>query len=172
MSLTSLWENRGAIVIAIGLLFALGLLVNWLAWIFKFGRFAQTSSTPTPAQPLRFIIANFFAEIINDFRHFLALVIVVLFAVALFAAMYPGLMSGDTSQVTDGVQAVAAALGGLIGSIIGYYFGESAASRKDSNESTVRDTGSPVQQSPQGDEAVPGIVPAPAPPIDTSNKGP
>jgi len=86
--------------------------------------------------------------------------------------MLPGLMSGEISQVTDGVQAVAAALGGLIGSIIGYYFGESAASRKDSNESTVRDTGSPVQQSPQGDEAVPGIVPAPAPPIDTSNKGP
>lgn len=68
-------------------------------------------------------------KIIYEFRHLLALLIVVLFAVALFAAMWPGMMKGDVALIKDGLQAVAAALGGLIGSIIGYYFGESAASK-------------------------------------------
>ena len=148
---------------------ALGLFLQWMAWIFKLGRFSHPQSSPaSPGQPLRFIIANFFAEIINDFRHFLALVIVLLFAVALFAAMYPGLRARDISTLTEGVEAVAAALGGLIGSIIGYYFGESAATRKDLGDASpsARDTSTPVQQPPSGDQPPPGIVSAPEPPGD------
>jgi hypothetical protein len=163
MTISSLWDHRGAIAVAIAGLFAIGLFVNWMAWIFKIGRFARASVTPAPGQPLRYVVANFFAEIINDFRHFLALVIVVLFAVALFAAMYPGLLTGNIDTLTDGVQAVAAALGGLIGSIIGYYFGESAASRKDA-QTVVRDTSAPVQQAPEQSDSLTDVVPAPEPP--------
>ena len=162
--LTYLWEARGGILVAAFVLLVVTLFVNWIAWIFRLGRFEQSGS-PSPTPTLRFVVANFFAEIINDFRHFLALLIVLLFAVALFAAMYPGLSANDVGKLTDGLQAVAAALGGLIGSIMGYYFGESAASRKEADSNApVPDASSPVQQPPAGNEPVSGIVPAPTPP--------
>ncbi|MBM3819302.1 MAG: hypothetical protein FJW14_09855 [Acidimicrobiia bacterium] len=156
------WDNRGGFLIAFAALLAFCLLLNWLAWMFRWGRFAQTGVAPAPTQPLRFLVGKFFVEIINDFRHFLALVIVLLFAAALGAAMYPGLADGNIMDVTEGVEAVAAALGGLIGSIIGYYFGESAASQKTAQRPTsLSDAGTPVQQAPPDEEQVPGITPAP-----------
>ena len=79
------------------------------------------------ADSIRYVLADFFVKIINDFRHLLALVLVLLFGLAVFAAMWPGMMKQDVNLIKDGLQGVAAALGGLIGSIIGYYFGESAA---------------------------------------------
>jgi hypothetical protein len=157
------WDNRGGFLVAFAALVAACLLLNWIAWIFRWGRFAQTRVAAAPTQPLRFLAGNFFVEIINDFRHFLALVMVLLFAVALFVAMYPGLVAGEIEAIKDGVQAVAAALGGLIGSIIGYYFGESAASKgaQTTPLPAVGDTRTPVQQPPPDDEPISDIVPAP-----------
>jgi hypothetical protein len=56
------------------------------------------------------VLANFFVKIVNDFRHLLALVLVILFGLALFAAMWPGMMKQDVSLIKDGLQGVAAAL--------------------------------------------------------------
>lgn len=161
------WDNRGGFLVAFAVLVAVCFLLNWIAWIFRLGRFSQPTGPGAPTQqPLRFLIGNFFVEIINDFRHFLALVIVLLFAVALFVGMYPGLVHGDIDAIKDGVQAVAAALGGLIGSIIGYYFGESAASKsaQTTQPPIVGDTRTPVQQPPPDEGPISDIVAAPPPP--------
>jgi hypothetical protein len=94
--------------------------------MFGLGRFARKSSSESG---LRFVLANFFVKLINDFRHLLALLIFVLFALALFASMWPGMMKQDATTIKQGLEGVAAALGGLIGSIIGCYFGESAGGK-------------------------------------------
>jgi len=161
--LNFIWQNRGALWTLVGLLVVVCAFVTWMAWVFGWGRFARRSA-PSSGQTLPYVVTRFFVEIINDFRHFLALVIVVLFAGALGIAMYPGFRAGDVGALTEGVESVAAALGGLIGSIIGYYFGESAAARKDADGSMddVRDTSTPVQQTPGGNMT--GVIPAPEPP--------
>jgi hypothetical protein len=125
--LSFLAAQRNGILLLLLVFGAMGLLLNWLLWMFRWGRFR--GSPPQADSKLRFVVADFFVKLINDFRHLLALVIVLLFAFTLFLAMLPGLRDGKIDEVKDGVQAVAAALGGLIGSIIGYYFGESAASK-------------------------------------------
>lgn len=71
------------------------------------------------------MIVRFFVQLINNFRHFLALVLVLIFVAVLFGAIVAGRHS--TEDLTKCVQAVMATLGGLIGSIVGNYFGESAA---------------------------------------------
>jgi len=115
-------------------LFSLGLFAQWVMWLFGWGRFARRPTgmdgSYHPETPIG-LGAVFFAKLISEFRHLLALVIVGLFAVALFVAMLPGLRAGNIAEIKSGVEAVAAALGGLIGSIIGYYFGESTAVRAD-----------------------------------------
>ncbi len=144
-------------------------VVNWLLWMFGWGRFtgargsAGRSGRPTT---IRYVLAEFFVQIVNDFRHLLALVLVSLFAVTLLIAMVPPLFRDggpDLNSMRDGLQAVAAALGGLIGSIVGYYFGESAGKRA---EPTVPGVQQPaVQNVPEaGSPPPPGIQP-PAPPI-------
>ena len=53
-------------------LFTVVLFVQWLAWIFSLGRFRV--ATRTPSTRLRFIVAEFFVTVINDFRHLLSIV--------------------------------------------------------------------------------------------------
>lgn len=169
MRLQDLWADRGAIIIIVGVCFAVVLLIQWVAWLFKWGRFGSppVQAATAPTQPLRFLIANFFAEIINDFRHLLALIIISVFAIALFVGMYPGLVTNNVETIADGVQAVAAALGGLIGSIIGYYFGESAATRNPPGGGRAAPTGgSPVQRPPSAEGDAAPIVAAPLPPSE------
>jgi hypothetical protein len=119
-------ERRDGILLLLLTLIVLCVLVNWVLWMLGWGRFRGAVRTESK---LRFILADLFVKIINDFRHLLALVIVVLFSLALFAAIWPGMMKQDVALIKEGLQGVAATLGGLIGAIIGYYFGESAASR-------------------------------------------
>ena len=163
-ALEYVWHHRGGIAILLIAAFGLMAVVQWLAWIFRFGRFRPAPNAgPSPVRqtsnPLRYVAANFFVEIINDFRHFLALVVVTVFALALAVGMYPGLRNWSVEEIGKGVQAVAAALGGLIGSIIGYYFGESAATQR------REDRQPPETQSVQEPQAPgPGITPAPPPP--------
>ena len=138
--------QRSGILLLLLVVVVLAILLNWLLWMFRWGRFRGTS--PQTDQRLRVILTEFFVKLIDDFRHLLALVIVLLFALALFLAMLPGLKSGNLSDLKDGIQAVAAALGGLIGSIIGYYFGESAGSRtrEPSGLNEAQTSASPVPQ--------------------------
>jgi hypothetical protein len=122
--------------------------VNWLAWIWGWGRFKNEPGIPNEPQQrtdsnLRQVLAKFFTTIIDEFRHLLALIIVLVFAVTMGLAMYPGLVNHDIDGMLKAVQAVAASLGGLLGSIIGYYFGESAASKSNrrlADTATTTDT--------------------------------
>ena len=101
--------------------------MNWVLWTFRWGRYSGPASTDSK---IRYVLTDFLVNIINDFRHLLALVIVILFGVALFTAMWPGMMKEDVTLIKDGLQGVLASFGGLLGAVIGYYFGESAASKR------------------------------------------
>jgi hypothetical protein len=149
--LTWLAQQRDGILILLLMLMVLGFLVNWVLWMFGWGRFAGDARTDSK---IRFVLTDFFVKIINDFRNLLALLIFFLFAVAIFAAIWPGIMKGDVGQIRDGLQAAAAALGGLIGSIIGYYFGESAASKGTPPPADKSPVADPSQQQPPTPETV------------------
>jgi hypothetical protein len=163
--LVYLAEHRAGIFVLIAIAGVICVLAQWVAWIFGLGRFARTPSPGTrPLNPLRYVVVDLFVQIINDFRHLLALVVVTMFAVTLGAAMWPGLSSGDVELLKDGLQAVAAALAGLIGSIIGYYFGESAATRREPPSRAGADGGAPVQAPLPPGGVAPAVRPAQAPP--------
>jgi hypothetical protein len=137
-------KQQTGIAVFLGSVLVLMLLVQWLAWIFRWGRFGRKQ--PERTSQLRFVIADLFVKIINDFRHLLALVIMLIFAATLAAVL---LWAPHFKEVKDGLQVVVAAMGGLVGSIIGYYFGESAAKAKPAGESAEEPpaaaSGQPVQ---------------------------
>ena len=108
------------------LLVAIGLgCIQWACWIFKVGRFGHESfkKRETQNSHLRYMIANFFVNIVNDFRHLLALFIVSIFAITLFISLYKTPWY-DTEKIINIMQSVSSTFGGLIGAIIGFYFGE------------------------------------------------
>ena len=108
-------------------------------------------SQEPPGKSIRFILAELAANIINEFRHLLALVLVLLL---LFGGVLAyGLVRGgkDAQGISDVIQAVASSLGGLIGAIIGYYFGESAGSRRRADEPTA------IRDVDQGEDVGEGI---------------
>ncbi len=103
-------------------------ILNWLARIFNWGRYKHTEASYVRDRDRLF--ADFLARLINDFRHLLALVIVVVFVSLIFYSMS---MTDVFDQKMDALQLVIASLGGLLGSIIGYYFGESAVRKAQAN---------------------------------------
>jgi hypothetical protein len=158
-------DHRSGIWVLLVTLVVLCVVLQWCCWIFRLGRFRVDAVMGTrQPNPLRFVVAEFFVRLINDFRHLLALIVVFMFALALFTAMMPGMLDRDLNSMKDGLQAVAAALAGLIGSIIGYYFGESAG-RKELERAVAVESSSPLVQ---GEPAAGGdggeIRPAPKPP--------
>jgi Mn2+/Fe2+ NRAMP family transporter len=134
------------------------------------GRFGRTPA-PSARAELRFIFSEAAVKIINDFRHLLALIIVLIFAFALGYSLIKAAsaVTNATSptmidNMKEALQAVVATLGGLVGSIIGYYFGESSVVK--SPDSKPADTGlgksAPVQEPPkEGEQKAP---PPPQPP--------
>lgn len=135
--------ERTGILTLVFILIAAGGVVNWVLWMFGWGRFRGTVKADSK---IRYVVSDFFVKIINEFRDLLALAMVALFGVALFAAMWPGLQGRAVQELKDGVQAVGATLGGLIGSIIGYYFGESAGKRKSLTPKNVLTLPGPAEQ--------------------------
>lgn len=128
----ALAAGRTGIFVLILIAFAVVSLLQWIAWLFAWGRFrplkpGDTSSVPADTT-IRKALVDLLGKIIYEFRHLLALVIVIMFALTLFLVIYAGWP--DLEKIKDGVQVVVASLGGLVGSIIGYYFGESAAERR------------------------------------------
>lgn len=124
-------QNQWAgILVAALILVLLTALVHWLAWVFGRGRFDQPA--PAKKDQLRYVVTNFFVEVINDFRHLLALVIILIFALALVNSLVLVWFVDDANRIDaigKAMQGVVSTLGGLIGAIIGYYFGEKAAQR-------------------------------------------
>lgn len=126
-------ENTHGFAVLVGILFFLTLLIQWTAWLFKWGRFGKSeATTDSDDRPsIRYMVAQFMIEIINDFRHLLASTLTLVFVVALLSVLFITWRNNfDIEVFKDGLHAVVASLGGLIGSVIGYYFGESAAEKK------------------------------------------
>jgi hypothetical protein len=131
-------------------------LLQWVLWMFGWGRFR---GSVTKDSTTRYVLQQFFVKIIYDFRNLLALIVVALFAGALFTAMWTGIQEHSVDQLKEGLQSVAAALGGLIGSIIGYYFGESAGKGKlPGAKDTAAQGGQAEQDPPSGESTDEGIT--------------
>lgn len=126
-------EHWVGIAVIFSALCGLAALAQWVCWMFGLGRFElrhQGKNPVTRESSLRFVIADLLVKIINDFRHLLALVVMLIFALTLLYAL---LRSENTAEgINKALQSVVATMGGLIGSIIGYYFGESAGQRASS----------------------------------------
>ena len=129
------FEND-AIIFVLGISIVSLIVIQWFCWIFQIGRFKATSRTDTApqdeSQHVRYIIANLFVNIINDFRHLLALVIVLVFAITLFVVLY----KNPATEIGSAMQSVSSVFGGLIGAIIGFYFGEKSALRDNNSNNT------------------------------------
>ena len=155
---TFLETHQVGILTLIAILVAVVLLTQWLAWIFSVGRFGAKNPTPGDLS-LRYIVSQFLVNVIDDFRHLLALIIVIIFALVLgYAIIQAG---NDLDKITAALQAVVATLGAIIGSILGYYFGESAATKSLVQDQVPTPAGEP--ELPAG-QAVEGIKAAPIPP--------
>lgn len=160
--------HRSGILLFMLLVLVAMLVLHWVTWLFARGRFRDAGPTVSRPQGLRIIFTDFLARIINDFRHLLALVIVLIFAAVLSYAMVRA--GAALSDMNDAIQTVVASLGGLVGSIIGYYFGESAVVRARESDTANRGTGDggtggTGRGAPQ---AVPRVAPMvePVPPIE------
>lgn len=127
-------DRIGSIVLFVILaLFGVTLLVQWWMWLAGAGRFKASRPRDGDREPVARMFAGAFIKIVDDFRHFLALMLLAVFFLTLFLVVLIGWhrSAGDRTieAVTDGIQLVVAALGGLVGSIVGYYYGESAVRR-------------------------------------------
>jgi hypothetical protein len=138
--------------------------IQWVAWIFGLGRFkaattGEANAAPTPGSgqtPIRHVIANLFVKVIDDFRHLLALIIIVMFAITLVYSLY--VAGTEADKISESLQAVTGSLSGIIGVIIGYYFGESAAKRAadDSQQPIVIEPDDNDQADPDAPPPTPG----------------
>jgi hypothetical protein len=161
--LTFLDTHSGGLLVMFLCLAAVVGLIQWLAWIFSRGRFRPDRiGAKVGASSLRFVFADLLVKIINDFRHFLALVVVAIFALALSYVLYRA--DNNMASITDAMQTVVATLGGLVGSILGYYFGESAARKSLEEGARERPAEEPEQTDRQPREEEKPPRPAPAPP--------
>jgi hypothetical protein len=93
----------------IGLLFALMATVTWCFWVLGRGRFSRPRPTDDRST-IAYYIGTFVGQIITEFRHFLALMVVMLFAVTMATVIFLG--RHHFEDVKTGVQVVAASLGG------------------------------------------------------------
>ena len=156
--LTFLRDHSAALGLLLATLAFIALICHWMAWVFGWGRFNSATPQPPRSNQIRFVIADLFTKIIDDFRHFLALIVVVIFAASLAYAM---LRAGpDGEGVSKAVQGIVASLGGLVGSILGYYFGESAGARKsEAAPAAVPPEAVAVQTAPPAAAPLPNTAP-------------
>ncbi|MGG8495026.1 hypothetical protein ACQY1Q_01305 [Tenacibaculum sp. TC6] len=122
--LTFLSTYSSGILVLILTLFSLILMINWLAVIFNWGKYKSPPLYSKNSGNLAYMVTQFFANLINDFKHFLALIIVLIFAGLIVFSMAT---TDDFNNKMKALQLVIASLGGIVGTVIGYYFGESAA---------------------------------------------
>jgi membrane protein DedA with SNARE-associated domain len=126
---TFLETHSTGVMLLILLLVTFVVIIRWLFQIFAIGKYSNRKVDREQDTSITYIITRSLVNIVDDFRHFLALLIVILFVILIIASMWAG--RGDFDNVMEAMQLVIASLGGLLGSIIGYYYGESAARSKD-----------------------------------------
>ena len=85
-------DQRAGILMFLLTLIVLTGVAQWVLWILGRGRFRYQSSSG--------VFRELITKIIYEFRHLLALAIVLLFSVALFFAIWPGVM-GEASKIFE-----------------------------------------------------------------------
>ena len=85
--LVFLGENTRGFAVLVGILFILILSIQWIAWLFNWGRFRQIEAE-TDRPSIRYMVAEFITKIINDFRHVLAIALTLIFAVAILSVLF------------------------------------------------------------------------------------
>lgn len=150
--------NRIGIVFLGQIVLSVAVLVIAACWTFGWGRFSRhPAGGPSKSENLRYLITEALTKIINDFRHLLALILVVIFGCALVYTLVQA--GGDMVLIKEALQAVTSTLGGLVGSIIGYYFGESKG-RASANDGGAQGPLEVPPQNPAAGPPVPDITPA------------
>lgn len=117
-------KHYAAVLLLVLIFFSIFLVIAWLARVFGWGKFKYLTDGRMEEGNITYIFSRFLVNLIDDFKHLLALVIVIVFIGLIFYSMAS---TDDFQEKMDALQLVIASLGGLLGSIIGYYFGESAA---------------------------------------------
>lgn len=135
---TFLETHSTGVMLLILLLVTFVVIIRWLFQIFAIGKYSNRKVDREQDTSITYIITRSLVNIVDDFRHFLALLIVILFVILIIASMWAA--RGNFDNVMDAMQLVIASFGGLLGSIIGYYYGESAARNKDKGGVTTTDT--------------------------------
>ena len=157
-------SNATGILMFVIIVFVALYAMNSIAKIFSWGRYKRLNQEAEANSALYYGVSVFFVNLINDFKHLLALVIVLIFTGLIIYSMAAGT---NFTEKLDALKLVIASLGGLLGSIIGYYFGESAA--RNSNPTRVT-LGSP--EPPGADNPAPDQDPiTPAPMLDIEPQG-
>lgn len=163
---------RVALLCFSGLLLAALVTANWLAWIFNWGRFKRPAvALGKPDQTrLSYVLADAAVRLVNDFRHLLALLLVVIFGCTLGWVLYT---SKTPEHMWEGLKTVTATLGGIVASIIGYYFGEARGTPASKGAPPPASREEPVQlpppPAPDG-TVVDDIVPVKRPEPEASPK--
>jgi type IV secretory pathway VirB2 component (pilin) len=142
--------KRDGIVLLGQIALCVALLAIVACWTFGWGRFSRDAVGARPkSENLRYLI--------NDFRHLLALILVLIFGCALVYTLVQA--SGEMDKIKEALQAVTSSLGGLVGSIIGYYFGESKG-RASANEGGAEGPPEVPPQMPVAAGPAPDMTPA------------
>ena len=129
--LNFLAEYRTGIFILFAIVAFIVFLIQWLAWIFKWGRFKDTQAKSRQGYTTRDVVFNYLATLASDFKFVLATLIFGIFAVVLIFAL------NTQSDFASALQAVMSTLGGLVGTIVGYFFGEKAGQSESNRVSTA-----------------------------------
>ena len=153
-----LQENQGGIVAGVLVWLVLLGTLHWITYLYGWGRYNIGTG---PGLGRR--VSQLLTEIIKEFRHLLALLIVGGFGLTLVAVILAALYwyRGTPSQsgydaMLKGIQVVVASLGGLVGSIIGYYFGESAAIKAQGGHAPAGGGPPPPARQEPGEPGQPG----------------
>lgn len=149
-------DHSTAITLIIGFLIVLVFMIQWITWIFAWGRFSNPPQTAgstlqSPFKPIAHVLADLFVKVIDDFRHLLALIVIVMFALTLAYVM---IRASSPDEIQKGLSAVTSTLGGIIGVILGYYFGESAGRTNGKSTTASAQTDLEIDSGPEQDEQI------------------
>lgn len=122
----------GALILIVLLVFTtwtITYIFTRLSQIFGWGNYKDAQKSEERSSS--YLIADFFSNLINDFRHLLALLLIIIFFIIL---MYSMVTAKTHNDLIDVIKTIVASLGTLVGSVIGYYYGE-ARNKKEGAES-------------------------------------
>jgi TRAP-type C4-dicarboxylate transport system permease small subunit len=110
----------GWICLLLALLIVSLIVFQWYCWLLCKGRFSNKSPAERDS---RGGVVRGWAYLINDFRHLLALILVVAFIGGIITMGVLGYRRCGIEGAKDAMNVIITPLSGLIGSVIGYYFG-------------------------------------------------